>query len=300
MSRFRLLPGALILLAHLASVASAQTTLKHKFAEGTEFKTQVSRKVEQTLKLGGADIPTKVDMKIGTITSYGKADAEKNVPVETKFESVNASLSVQGMTVTFDSANPDEKAANPQLQVVVDQFRKLHGLTINYVVSPESNKVVSVERPKGETPLDPDDIKTQYQQELDMIPATPLKPGDKWEQTVHQDLGQGQVFTFKRHYEYVGEAPEFATVPGSRKLDKITATDSSVDYSIKQGGLTVKSSDLKIESSKHVYLFDREAGRMVDTDSEVRVSGKLVLSVNNMDLDAVFDLTMTTREQEPK
>jgi hypothetical protein len=302
MFRLRLLPGALILLAHLTAVASAQTTLKHKFEEGTKFKTQVSRKVDQTLNLNGIDIPTKVEMKILVGTTFGKRDAENNLPVENKFESVNASLSVQGVSVTFDSARPDEKASNPQLQVVVDQFRKLNGLVIAYTVGPENDKIVSVERPKGESPLDPEDIKSQYQQELDMIPAKPLKPGGKWEQTVRQDLGQGQVFTFKRNYEYVGEVAEFATVPGSRKLDKITATDASVEYSVKQGagGLTVKSSDLKVESSKHVYLFDREAGRTVDTDSEVRVSGKLVLSINNMDLDAVFDLTMTMREQDAK
>jgi hypothetical protein len=242
-------------------------------------------------------------MKLGSHTTYGKRDAENNVPVDSKIESIVASLSVQGMTVTFDSAKPDEKPSNPGLQIVIDQFRKLHGLVIHYTVSPENNKIVSVDRPKGETPVDPEDLKNEYQQELEMFPAKPLKPGDKWEQTVRQDLGQGQVFTFQRKYEYMGEVPEFATVPGSRKLDKVTATDSSVEYSIKAGGgmgLTVKSSDLKIESSKHAYLFDRNAGRTVDADSEVRVSGKLVLSINNMDLDAEFDLTMATREQETK
>jgi hypothetical protein len=303
MSRFRLLPGVLILLVGLAPVVSAQTTLKHKFVEGTEFKTQTVQKVEQTLKLAGTDIPTKVDLNLVSRTTYGQRDADKNVPVQSKIESVVASLSVQGMTVTFDSARPDEKASNPVLQAALDQFRKLNGMVINHTVNPESNKIVSVERPKGETLVDPDDLKDEYQQELEMFPDKPLKPGDKWERTVRQDLGQGQVFTFKRNYEFVGEVPEFATVPGSRKLEKITATDASVEYSIKAGGgmgLTVKSSELKVESSKHTYLFDRQAGRTVDNDSEVRVSGKLVLSVNNMDLDAVFDLTMATRKQEVK
>jgi hypothetical protein len=302
MSRLRLLPRVLFLLLFVTATASAQVTLKHKYPEGTQFKTQVTNKVDQTLNLSGNNAPTKVDLKLVARTTYGKQDADKNVPVESKIESVTASLSLLGTNVTFDSARPDEKPSDMVGQLVTDQLRKLAGMTFNYKVSPE-NKILAGERPKGETLVDPEQIVSRAQQELDMIPAKPLKPGDKWERTVHEDIGQGQVFTFKRNYEYVGEAPEFATVPGSRKLDKITATDSTVEYSIKPNagmGLTAKSSDLKVESSKHVYLFDREAGRMVNADNEVRITGKIVLSINNMSLDGVLDLTLATRAEEVK
>ncbi|HEV3340365.1 MAG TPA: hypothetical protein VG125_08405 [Pirellulales bacterium] len=302
MSRLRVLPGVLILLLFVTATASAQVTLKHKYAEGTQFKTQVTRKVDQQFNLAGMDRPSKVDMKLVARMAYGKRDAEKNVPVESKIESVTASLSLFGTNVTFDSTKPDEKPSDMVAQLVTDQLRKLTGMTFNYKVSPE-NKIIAGEQPKGETLVDPEQIISGAQQELDMIPVKPLKPGDKWERTVTEDIGGGQIFTFKRNYEYVGEVPEFATVPGSRKLDKITASDSSVEYSIKPNaamGLTAKSSELKIESSKHAYLFDREAGRTVNTESEVRITGKLGLSINNMDLDGVLDLTMGTRAEEVK
>ena len=301
MSRPRPLPAALILLLFGAANASAQTTLKHKYAEGTQFKTQITSKLDQTLDVDGKSFPTELEMKLCSQTVYGKRDAENNVPVESKVESIRATFSALGESVTFDSEHPEKNAPNKHLQLFVDQLRKFNGLVINYKVNPESNKVVSVEPPKGESPIAPEDLKNQRQQQLDMFPSKPLKPGDKWELTVNQDVGQGQALTLKRNFEYVGEVPEFADMPGSRKLDKVIASDSSVDYSITvQAGVgKVKSRDLMIES-KHTYLFDRQAGRTVDTDSEVRVSGKLVISINNIDLDAVLSLTLTSREQEPK
>jgi hypothetical protein len=303
MSRIHPLPLLLTLALAIPSIASAQATFKRKFEEGTKFKSQVSQKIDQVLTLNGMAIPTKSDTKIVMQTTYGKRDADGNLPIESKFESLQAELTLQGVTVKFDSARPDEKAANPIEELVRDQFRKVSGLVISRKISPDNKKVVSVERSKTESPVDPEDLKEQYQQDLDTMPDKPLKLGDKWERTVKRDLGQGQVFTFERTYEYAGQVNEFATVPGSRKLDKITASDSSVLYSVRPNagmGLMVKKSDLKVESSKHTYLFDREAGRFVDEENEVRVTGKLALSINNMDLDGDLDLTLTTREQEVK
>jgi hypothetical protein len=279
MSYLRALPGVLILLLFGTANAPAQTTLKHKYAEGTQFKTQVTNKLDETLNINGKNVPTKLEMKVGSQTFYGKRDANNNVSITSK----------------------SENTSNQQSEPFVDQLRRLNGLVISYKVNPERNKIVSVEQPKGGSPIDPEELKNRYQQELEMYPIKPLKPGDKWELTVNQDLGQGQVLTCKRNYEYVGEVPEFATVPGSRILDKVIASDSSVDYSIdiKAGVGKIKSRDLKIES-KHTYLFDREAGRTVDTDSEVRVSGILLISINNIDLEAMLDLTLTSRVQEVK
>jgi hypothetical protein len=289
----------------LASDVSAQVTLQRKFAEGTQFRAKEAQKVEQMLKLNGMAIPTKVDMNFVATTSYGKRDAEGNLPIATKFESVKADMSLPGRSIKFDSADPDAdaKASDPVTKQAIDQFRGLVGLVITHKIDRDNKKVVSVERSKTDAQVDPENLKEQFQQSLDLIPSKPLKPGDTWERTFKQDLGQGQLFTFERKFEYVGEVAEFDTVPGSRKLDKITATDSSVDYSMSPNagmGLTVKKSDLKIASSKHTYLFDREAGRLVDTQSDVHVIGGLTLSINNMDLDADLDLKMSSREQGEK
>lgn len=304
MTRRLLSPLALVVFLQAATLVSAQVTLKRKFDEGTKFKVQETVKVDQVLKLNGMELPTKSDTKFGISASYGKRDAEGVLPIERKIESLQAELSLPGgLNVKFDSARPDEKASNPLLEPALDQYRKLSGMVITYKLSGDNQKVQSVERSQAESPIDPEDLKDELQQDLERFPAEPVKPGDKWERTVRQDLGQGQIFTFKRTYEYAGQVAEFATVPGSRKLDKITATDTSVEYSVKPNagaGLTVKSSDLKVESSKHIYLFDRVAGRIIEENNEVRITGKLSLSINNMEFDGDLDLTLATLEQEVK
>lgn len=303
MSRSLFLPVALAVLLQVPADALAQVTLKLKFEEGTKFKDQETQKVDQVLKLNGMELPTKAETKMTSSTTYGKRDAEGNLPVSTKIETLLSDLTLPGgLAVHFDSAKPDQKAANPLLEPILDRFRKIPGMVITHTMS-RDNKVLSVERPKQETELDPEELKEAYQQALDMLPTEPIKAGDKWERTVKQDLGQGQVFTFKRSFEYAGLADEFATVAGSRKLDKITATDSSVVYSTRPNAgmaLNVKKSDLKVESSKHTYLFDRSAGRMVDVESAVRVKGELSLSANNMNFDGDLDLTLAMRTQEVK
>ena len=183
---------------------------------------------------------------------------------------------------------------------MLDVYRKLNGLTVTHTVGPDS-KVVSVAGIQEGTQLNADELKEKYQQEIDVLPEKSLKPGDTWERTDVLGLGQGQVLTFQRKYEYHGQAPQFPTVPDSKLLDKITATDSSVEYSVKPGRglpITVNKSDLKIESSKHAYWFDRQAGRLVASESELKITGSLSLVVNFMNFDGELDLTMTSKEEE--
>ena len=45
-------------------------------------------------------------------------------------------------------------------------------------------------------------------------------------------------------------------------------------------------------------MFDREAGRMVNSRSKLHVKGPLTLSVANMDLSGDLDLTMEISSKE--
>lgn len=295
------LPLCLLFLVALAPRAEAQVTLKPKFEPGTSYKSRDSSKVSQTLTLNGNSLPTEAETKVVQLSTYKPRDDKGNLPIEVKFESIASDLSLPGgVKLHFDSTKPDQKADNPQYELVLDIFRKLIGLTLTETISPEL-KVISVDGIKEGTQLNADELKEEFQQSIDMLPEKPVKPGDTWERTVVKGLGQGQIMTFQRKFEYQGQAPQFPTVKDSKMLDKITAVDSSVEYSIKPGRglpLTVNKSDLKVESSKHTYLFDREAGRVTQAEGEVKITGKLSLSINGMNLDGDLDLSLATKEDE--
>lgn len=294
-------PLCWIMLLSLAPAVEAQVALKPKFEPGTSYKARETTKVAQSLKLAGQDLATKAENTVVNQVTYGKRDEKGNLPIAGKIESIVADLSLPGgIKLHFDSAKPDEKAENPNLEVVLDIFRKLTGLTVTHTLSPEL-KVLSVEGIQEGTQLNPDELKEEYQQNIDFFPSEPVKPGDTWERTVVQGLGQGQVLTYQRKYEYQGQAPQFPTVKDSKQLDKITATDSSVEYSVKPGRgfpITVNKSDLKVDSSKHAYWFDRKAGRVVAEEGEVKIKGSLSLTLMGMNLDGDLDLSMNSREEE--
>ena len=77
--------------------------------------------------------------------------------------------------------------------------------------------------------------------------------------------------------------------------------DSAATLSARDGGaFKFTKSDLKVDESSNTILFDLQAGRSVDVTSKLRISGKLTLSVNNMDLDGDLDLTMNSHVEEIK
>jgi hypothetical protein len=295
----RRLPFVLtIVLAQTGSLAVAQVALKPKEVEGATYKTRETQKITQTLSLNGQNLDTKADVIMTTQTAFGQRDAEGGLTYKTTFVSILADMELYGSKVKFDSANPDVKSDSPIADIVLDAFRKLKDSTLTVKLD-KDGQVVSVEGIQEGTGLAPDSIKNANAQRLNRLPAEAVKPGDTWERDEEADLGQGQILAVKRKYEYVGTTPKFPTVKNSPQLDKITATDLSVEYKVKGDAnpITVKESDLKVGNSKHTFLFDRDAGRFVDEQSELQVKGVLKLLVMGMELDLV-DLKIETGRRE--
>jgi len=288
-----------VALAQTASLAVGQVTLKPKVIEGAAYKTRESTKVTQILSIAGQNINTMVDVTIMSHTVNGERDAEKKLTYKTTFDSVVADLELPGAKIKFDSASPDAKSDSPIGELALDRLRKLKDLTLTITLDGE-NQVVSVDGIKEGSGIGIDEIKGTHKERLNRLPAEAVTPGDTWERTEEMNLGEGQIFIVKRKYEYAGTAPKFATVKDSKQLDKITATDLSVEYTVKgdTNPIKVNESDLKVASTKHTYLFDRESGRMVDHQGELQVKGSLKLSIMGMDLDATLDLKFETRNQE--
>jgi hypothetical protein len=289
-----------VVLVQTAPLAVAQVTLKPKIVEGATYKARQTQNVTQSLGLNGMNIETKADVAMTSHTAIGKRDAEKKLSYTTTFDSILADLNVPGGKIKFDSANPDAKSENPNADMVLDAFRKLKDTALTITLG-KDNQIASIEGIKEGSGLAEEDLKNNHKQNIDRLPSDPVKQGDTWERTEKMDLGQGQFFVIKRKYEYAGTAPKFPTVKDSPKLDKITATDLTVEYKVKEAGaipIKVNESDLKVASSKYTFLFDRELGRMVDEQGELQVKGTLKLSIMGTALDGTLDLKIETRNQE--
>ena len=287
------------------SPAWGQVTLTRKLVEGSEHKSKITVNIDQKLTLGGQDAGTKATTVVEQQMTVGKRDVDGKLPLKTSTELKTSDLTLPGgVKIKFDSANPDAKgegAGNPLYDLVLDRL-KANAKTDLTVVLDKDNKVAEVQGLKPETGATEDDVKGEFDELGKNLPKQPVKKGDTWEAEVKANLGQGQVMTFKRKFTYEGETFK-STVNSTRKLEKITAVDSEVVYSVKEGGAfpgKVTKSELKVADSKHTMLFDPAQGRFVDETSKVQVVGPIGLSIMGVEIGGDLDLTLETKSEEVK
>ncbi|MCE9528270.1 MAG: hypothetical protein K8R36_19685 [Planctomycetales bacterium] len=288
----------------VGSVAFGQVTITRKFNEGESYKTRTTSKTTQKLTIAGQDGGTTSNTVIEQKTSIGQKDADGKLPITVETSVLSAEIGLPGgVKIKFDGKNPDAKidaGGSPIAELVLDKL-KANAKMSTTIVMAKDNTVAEVQGVKAESGVSTDDIKDEFAQQLKLLPNKPLKKGDTWEEAVKVNLGQGQIFTLKRKFTFEGEATK-STVDSTRKVLKITSVDSAVTFSVKEGGapFKVSKSELKVDESKNVNLFDPEVGRTIESSSVLRVSGKIALSVNNMDLPGDLDLTLSSQMEEIK
>ncbi|MGI8980576.1 MAG: DUF6263 family protein [Pirellulaceae bacterium] len=289
-----------LLLLLIGSTAFGQVTLVRKYNEGDSFTSKNTVKTDQKLTIAGQDGSTTSSTVVDQKVSVGKKDADGKLSLTVDTNILSSEIGLPGgVKIKFDGKNPDAKddaAGNPIAELVRDRLKANAKMSMTIVLGKDST-VTDVQGIKPGSEINLEDIKTEFAEQLKVLPNKPLKKGDTWEHETKLNLGQGQIFTLKRKYTYEGETSK-STVNATRKVHKITAVDSAVTYSAKDGPFKVTKSELKVDESKHTILFDAEAGRDIESSSTIRVSGKIGLSVNNMELDGDLDLTMSSNEVE--
>ena len=108
--------------------------------------------------------------------------------------------------------------------------------------------------------IDPERLKSKFEQLLRVLPDVLVRSGEPWERTEVLDLS-GKSFTVRRKYEYLGTEKR-----GEKDLDKISCRILDAKYDQDPNSklpLKVVKSDLKVESSEGRILFDRDGGFIV-------------------------------------
>lgn len=283
------------------SLVQAQVSLRPKFGAAADYKLQTEAKINQKMTIAGQTQNIVATQTSTVRIKSSKLDGEGKVSVERTNEALGIDMDLGIAKLKFDSAKPDEKAPIPQLEPVLAGLRKQLAMKLTYSVDQEG-KVSDVGGVDEGALVNPEDLKLDYQQELDQLPTDPVTKGEQWTRTIESNLGQGQTLTLERTYTYVGSVPKVATVPNGKSLDRVEFTDTSAKFWVKPNRgfpADVKDSTLKIVSSKGEILFDRELGRVVSTNQKTEVSGDFVLSANGMQIAAKIDsLALETETKE--
>ncbi|MAG93272.1 MAG: hypothetical protein CMJ48_05930 [Planctomycetaceae bacterium] len=299
---FRMLAAGAVLLLSLPQDMPAQVKLEPKYIEGSKTTLDVETVTDQTLTLGGADVETGATTFMLMTVDVGKREADGTLPIRQQITQLQSEVSLPGgLKLMFDSGNPDKKADNPALEVLMDVFRATLKGTVTKTLD-KDNKVQSVSVAKEavenldeqfKSQFDEEKLKAAAIQEQKVFPAEPVKVGDTWDRTEVATLSAGQSLTFESTYKYAGTVEK-----DGRTLDRIEQTIKSVSLdqdANAPGPARIANADVKIESGTATLLFDRKRGVTVSHDSKVHMKGDLTLSINGNDLPGKLDLTIKSK-----
>ncbi len=232
--------GLLCLALTWAQAAQAQVKLEHKFPEGRSLKYKTTSTTSQVLTIAGQEIETKSTQTVIASSTVGKKRDDSSLPIEQKIDSLKIDLSLpMGITVNYDSSDPNFKVDNPQLEFLAEVF-KLSAEASYTVVLDKEYKVKAIEgsekllekadklsdqaKSAVRSRLQPDVLKKAFEQELRHLPDVLARPGESWERTEVLDVGSGQTLTFEKKYEYAGTEKV-----GDKTLDKITSKTTKAE-----------------------------------------------------------------------
>ncbi|MEO6809359.1 MAG: DUF6263 family protein [Isosphaeraceae bacterium] len=303
----RVLITSFALAVALVSTAGAQVKLEVKHAEKTSWSYQNTVKLHQVLTFMGVDIETRSEEATTTGHNVGERRPDGSLPIVNSIDAVRAKIELPGnLKVMFDSAEPEaNKPKEPALLTLWTLLRSLSGVKYTLVLD-RDGKVSAVEgtesildnagdldqatRDDVKARFTPDRLKQAAQEEFRLFPEILVREGDHWENTEVMPISGGQTLTFTRRYEYLGTVKE-----GGQTLDKIRDQATAVLYAMEPNPaspIKVTKSDLAVESSEGVILFDREAGRIIHRHDKTRIKGEMTLEIGNAEQPAKLDLSI--------
>ena len=275
--------------------AFGQVQLEWKFTPKDTFYLETVSTIKQTMNALGKE--TRQDIDLTMVLSFTVKDktADSTV-IEQKIET----FKVAGKTNP-----PDEKVLEQMLgatftitfnqKMEIVKFEGYEDL-IKKIGSddPQSRKTIEEMMPL-------DTMKKSLQDALAFLPATPVKPGDKWETKQEQSLGPLGSLTRTMNFAYEGKV-----TANDKELHKITFTATAAyappkdqkkneAFQVTKGNVTVK------DLAGTIY-FDAAAGRLSWSEMKMNLEGNLSLLIGTTPLEMSVrqEMTTTTRLLDKK
>ena len=313
--QIRAVAGSGLVALALAAAARAQEPVKleARFPEGQTLRYQILTRMNQQVKNLGMEMPSSLNRTVVRSEAIGKRRGDSGLPIAVKVELLRERQRLPaGLDVSYDSKAATVKVANPDLDFFKDVY-KVDTQVAYTVVLDGQNRVKAIEgadalRERVDK-LDPraadllrsrlaaDALKEEFAQThaLGALPDGPVKPGASWERTEAVDRGGGLELVLRKKYEYAGTEKK-----GDKTLDKITAKVLEAKYrqdADSSAPLKVAKGELKVGTSEGTILFDRGAGRVVESRDRVELTGGLTFSAQGQEQRVGFDLTMRIEVQ---
>jgi hypothetical protein len=300
MSRHCLTLSLSLLVAGLSQSAfAADLVFGPEYQAGEVYKSELEVAVDQTLTIAGMATETSTEQFLIMAETVEAAD-DDGATLSGLFETVQSEINIMGISYSFSSENPDASTPPAQLAPLADLLKQMAEAEWTATID-EDGHIESMEYsadsfanldPALQTEVDLQKNIDDANQQAARLPGEGIEVGATWERTETMNLGSGQEFSIEREFTYAG--PE--TVDG-RQLERVDVKSLTVDFTIAPNPalpLSVKSSDLAIETTEGAFWYDPAMGTIVKSTESFHVTGDLELEIAGMALPSQLDLTITS------
>lgn len=304
-----------LLAGPLAAADETKADLKWKFEKDKTFYQELTTETTQDIKVMGMVVNQKQKQTFFfSWTPIKQDEKDKTWTIKQKIEGVKLDVQLGGNTINYDSTKPAPAANSP----LTEFFKALIGTEFTLTVGPDM-KVAKVEgrkefldklvaanpqmKPLLEQVLSEDALKQMADPAFAAVPNKEAKIGDTWKVPVKLNLGPIGSYDTTYEYKYVGKEDK------NKELDKIAVT-VQLKYSppageAPQGGLPfrIKSGNLESKKAAGTAIFDQKKGRVVSSDMELVLEGKLDVEIGSMtttvDIKQTQKTTVKTTDENP-
>jgi hypothetical protein len=286
-----LLTASAVMLSQSAAFAQDGIVFKYKSTAGDVRYYTSSTSMEMEQSVNGQDLETTIASTTTSKREQQESDDDGNL----KFRDTNERIQVKMELPAIGEFNYDSKSTENETGSLIGDaltplYDALSGAVIDVTYAPNGDvrKVAGLkEVVEGILKSNPiaaqfaagaasdQGAKTAYVEQLLKFPARALVPGDEWENDSTVELPQVGKVTGKTRCKYVG-------VDSSTGLHRFTTT-SDVKVVVDQKiGPTEVAGTIEVTASKGECLFDAEKGVIVKRESEITMSGDLIVNAAGM------------------
>lgn len=280
----------------------AQVKLEQKYAPNTQAATNETFQLNAKVKVADQNVEIAANSRLAYLAEF-PPPADNLVPIKVTVTAAALSTTAAGQSYMYDSAlAAPPKSDNPEFDQQVEVLQALinHPLTYQLAADGKVARVEGAQAIISQAPADATKalqerlaeqrLKDEFEQQVRLLPDTPVKSGDIWQRIEQIPIQGGTTLAIDRTYEYVGTVSQ-----NGQQVDRIKVTDTAVRIMLGNNdiGLTLKEADLKVASSEGTMYFNRELGAIVERAVTTRVTGKVTLLANGNDLPIDLDITFT-------
>jgi hypothetical protein len=305
----RTLPALALALAMVVTVKAQETkkdapaptgdakVFAWKFEKDVPFYQEMYTKTVQTMKVMGQDVNQVQEQTFYFKWTPLKQEAEKWTIKQT-IEGVKMKIDVAGNPISFDSTTSTTPGGGSPNSALSEFFKALIGSEFTLQLNTKTNKIEKVEgrdafisklatanqqmEPLLKKILPEEALKQMGDPTFGITPEGGKKKDETW--TTNSTLALGPIGTYENVYTY-----KYAGTDEKTKAEKIEV-ETKLTFKAPVGddaGLPfkIKSADLKTKDKTvpGTILFDVAKGRLISSDTSLKLSGTVNISIGTTD-----------------